>query len=96
MLTDLLVSLLLLIGASFALIGSIGLIRLPEFFMRLHAPTKATTLGIGAIVIASLVHVSARQGRLALAELAISAFLFITAPIVAHLVAKAAQSRRRD
>lgn len=94
--TELLVSALLLIGAGFALIGSIGLARLPEFYMRLHAPTKATTLGVGAIVIASLIHASARTGRLALAELAITLFLFITAPVVAHLVGKAARSRRRD
>jgi len=94
--TDLVVSVLLLIGASFALIGSIGLARLPEFFMRLHAPTKATTLGVGAIVIASLIHASVRNGRLALAELAITLFLFITAPVVAHLVGKAARSRRQD
>ncbi|WP_439533209.1 Na+/H+ antiporter subunit G [Polymorphobacter sp.] len=96
MLIDLLVSLLLLIGGSFALIGSIGLARLPDFFMRLHAPTKATTLGIGAIIVATVIHVSARDGRLAVAELAISVFLFITAPVVAHLVAKAARSQRKD
>lgn len=94
--TELVVSALLLIGAAFALIGSIGLARLPEFYMRLHAPTKATTLGVGAIVIASLVHASARSGRLALAELAIPLFLFITAPVVAHLVGKAARARRKD
>jgi len=96
MLIDLLVSFLLLVGGAFALVGSIGLMRLPDFFMRLHAPTKATTLGVGAIVVASLVHASARDDRLALAELAISVFLFITAPVVAHLVAKAARSRRTD
>jgi multicomponent K+:H+ antiporter subunit G len=94
MLVDILVSVLLLIGGSFALIGSIGLIRLPDFFMRLHAPTKATTLGVGAVVVASVVHVSVRDGRLAVAELAITVFLFITAPVVSHLVSKAARSRR--
>jgi len=93
---DILISLLLLIGASFALIGSIGLARLPDFFMRLHAPTKATTLGVGAIVLASIVNASLRDNRLALAELAIPLFLFITAPVVAHLVGKAARSRRKD
>jgi multicomponent K+:H+ antiporter subunit G len=85
--TEIVISLLLLIGAAFALIGSIGLARLPDFFMRLHGPTKATTLGIGAIVVASLVH-----GR-TLAPLAITVFLFITAPVTAHVVSKAALKR---
>jgi multicomponent K+:H+ antiporter subunit G len=87
--TEILASALLIIGGAFALIGSIGLARLPDLFMRLHGPTKATTLGIGAIVVASIVH-----GR-TLAPLAISVFLFITAPVVAHVVAKAA-GRERD
>ena len=47
---EVLVSVLLLAGAGFALVGSIGLARLPDFFMRLHAPTKATTLGVGAMM----------------------------------------------
>lgn len=85
--SDIIVSVLLLIGAAFALIGSIGLTRLPDFFMRLHGPTKATTLGIGAMVVASLVH-----GR-TLAPIAISVFLFITAPVTAHVLSKAAQKR---
>lgn len=91
--TELLISLLILVGAAFALVGSIGLARLPDFFMRLHGPTKATTLGVGAIVIASLVHSSAEAGGVSLRELAISLFLFITAPVSAHLLGKAA---RRD
>ena len=90
MLIEIVTSLLLLIGASFALIGSIGLARLPDFFTRLHGPTKATTLGVGAILLASLVHASAASGRLSLRELAIALFLLITAPVSAHVLAKAA------
>lgn len=91
--TDLLVSALLLLGAAFVLIGSIGLARMPDFFTRLHAPTKATTLGLGAIVIASMVFHSTRGAGLSLRELAISLFLFITAPVVGHVLAKAALRR---
>lgn len=87
--SEIIISALLLVGASFALIGSIGLARLPDFFMRLHGPTKATTLGIGAMVLASLVH-----GR-TLAPLAVTVFLFITAPVTAHVVSKAALKRGR-
>lgn len=95
MLSEIIISLLLLVGGVFALLGSVGLARLPEFFMRLHGPTKATTLGVGAIVVASLVHVGAQEGRLSLRELAITLFLFITAPITAHLLSKAAIAQRR-
>lgn len=87
---ELLTSLLILIGASFALVGSIGLARLPDFFMRLHGPTKATTLGVGSIVVACLVHTTVETGTLSLRELAISLFLFIVAPVSAHVLAKAA------
>lgn len=87
--TDALISVLLLLGGGFALVGAIGLVRLPDLFMRLHGPTKATTLGLGSIVVGAMVH-----GR-TLAPLAISLFLFITAPVVAHVVAKAGE-RERD
>lgn len=87
---ELLVSLFLLIGASFALVGSIGLARLPDFYMRLHGPTKATTLGVGGMVLASLIYFSTRGEGLSLHEILIVLFLFITAPVSAHIVAKAA------
>ncbi len=90
MLGEIIVSFLVLLGAAFALVGSIGLARLPDFFTRLHGPTKATTLGVGAIVVASLVHSSVESGGVSLKELAISLFLFITAPVSAHLLGKAA------
>jgi len=89
------VSVFLLIGAGFVLIGSIGLARLPDLFSRLHGPSKATTLGLGGIVLASMLHQSVAGGELSLRELAIALFLFITAPVVGHLVAKAAL-RRKD
>ncbi len=94
MLVEILTSLLLLIGGAFVLLGSIGLSRLPDFFSRLHGPTKSTTLGIGSIVIASLVHVAANEPGLGLRELAIALFLFITAPVSAHMLSKAALRER--
>ena len=85
-------ALLVLVGAGFTLTGSIGLARLPEIFMRLHAPTKATTLGVGSIVAASMLHFGALHDVPSLRELAIPLFLFITAPISAHLIARAARA----
>ena len=95
MLLELLVSFLLLVGAGFTLLGSIGLARLPDFFMRLHGPTKATTLGVGALVLASLLHIGTEEGTGGLRELSVLLFLFITAPITAHLLSKAALAEER-
>ena len=89
---DLLAALFLLLGAAFALIGSIGLARLPDIFTRLHGPTKATTLGVGSILLGSILYFSARQG-LSLHEVLVSLFLFMTAPVSAHLLSRAALHR---
>lgn len=83
-------ALLILIGAFFTLVGSIGLIKLPDFYMRLHGPTKATTMGVGSILIASAIYFSQKSGSISAHEVLITLFLFITAPISAHLMAKAA------
>lgn len=87
---ELLVSLFLIIGSAFALIGAIGLYRLPDFFTRLHGPTKATTMGVGGILVASMIFFAGQDGNLSLHELLITLFLFITAPVSAHMLAKAA------
>lgn len=80
---------LILIAAFFLLVGAIGLARLPDFYMRLHAPTKASTLGVGGVLIASML-VAAAQGRPGIAELLITLFVFVTAPVSANLMAQAA------
>jgi multicomponent K+:H+ antiporter subunit G len=89
-LIEALVAFFLLAGAGFALVGSIGLARLPDFFMRLHGPTKATTLGVGGMIIGSVLYFSTRGEGLSLHELLITLFLLMTAPITAHMLAKAA------
>ena len=89
-----LVAALILLGSLFALIGSIGLWKLPDFFMRLHGPTKATTLGVGALVIGSLLYFSTRGEGLSLHELLITIFLFMTAPVSAQMLAKAAMHEK--
>lgn len=83
-------ALLVLIGAFFTLVGSIGLYKLPDFFMRLHGPTKATTLGVGAILLASALYFTFISEQTSLHEVLVTIFLFITAPVSAHLMAKAA------
>jgi multicomponent K+:H+ antiporter subunit G len=89
MIIEALVSFFLVVGAAFALIGSIGLTRLPDFFSRLHGPTKATTLGVGGVLVASAIHFSIGPGT-SLHEVLVTIFLFMTAPVSAHLACKAA------
>ena len=90
MLIEIIVSIFLLIGAAFALIGSYGLMHLPDFYLRLHGPTKATTLGVGGMIIGSVIYFSSRGPGFSLHELLVTLFLFITAPVSAHMLAKAA------
>ena len=85
-------SALLLFGCFFILVGALGLVRLSDFFKRLHAPTKASTLGVGCVLIASVGYHALGGTDPQPRELLITAFLFITAPISAHLMAKAALS----
>lgn len=83
-------SVLILTGAIFVFVGSLGLARLRDFYTRLHGPTKATTLGVGSLLIASMIHFSTRGDGLSLHEILVTLFLFITAPVSAHLLSKAA------
>jgi len=92
----LLIGLLALAGAGLALIGSIGLLRFPSFFQRIHAPTLGTTLGGGAILIASMLFFSLIWPGLVLGELLIAAFLIVTTPISFITLAMAARERSRN
>jgi multicomponent K+:H+ antiporter subunit G len=87
---DALLAALALFGTAFALVGSWGLARLSDFVKRLHGPTKATTLGVGCVLIASALWFSVARGAPSLHELLITLFLFMTAPVSAHLLIKAA------
>lgn len=88
-LIELAVALLLIVGGGFALVGSYGLLKLPDFMTRLHGPTKATTLGVGGVLMASMVHFGGVEGAFSLHELLVALFLFLTAPITANMLAKA-------
>lgn len=88
-LAEILISLLIVTGGAFALVGSWGLVRLPSLMTRLHGPTKATTLGVGCCLIASMIYFPVFHGRFSAHELLITLFLFITAPITANMIAKA-------
>jgi multicomponent K+:H+ antiporter subunit G len=87
---DVLLAGLVVLGTAFALVGSWGLAKLGSFLKRLHGPTKATTLGVGCVLIASALFFSVARGALSLHEFLITLFLFLTAPVSAHLLIKAA------
>lgn len=77
----------LVAGAAFTLVGAIGLLRFSDPMTRLHAPTKVGTVGIGALLMASMLH-SYALGEGSLHEMLIMAFLFVTAPISANFMSK--------
>lgn len=87
---EILLSILLVTGGFFTLVGAIGLARLPDFFTRLHGPTKATTLGVGAIMVSSVIFFSTTGQGLGMTEILITVFLAMTAPVSANMMAKAA------
>lgn len=86
---DAIVAVLLVAGAAFALVGAWGLAKLRDFMKRLHGPTKASTLGIGLSLIASMAWF-AWHGGFTGRELLVTLFVFLTAPVSAHLMVKAA------
>ena len=87
-LAEILVSILLVVGGTFVLVGSWGLAKLPSVMTRLHGPTKATTLGVGACLIGSMIYFPIFGGTFSAHELLITLFLFLTAPVSANLIAK--------
>ncbi len=89
------VALFLLLGAGLTLTGSLGLLRLGSFYERVHAPTLGTTLGIGCVLIASMLCFSVLQTRPVLHEVLIAVFVTITTPVTLMLLARAALYRDR-
>ncbi len=87
------VGICLIIGAGFALVGTIGLLKFNDSMTRLHAPTKVGTIGIGMLLLASMVHSWVFSDG-SYHEVLIMAFLFVTAPISANFIAKVNIHRR--
>ena len=90
---ELLIAISLVVSGIFGLVGSYGLVKLKDSLQRLHAPTKATTLGVGGVLVASMIYFYAKTGSLSIHELLISVFLLLTAPITANFIAKTYMAR---
>ena len=83
-----LVCFFLVVSGIFGLVGSFGLIKLKDSLQRLHAPTKATTLGVGGVLLGSMSFFYLVEGKVSFHELLITLFLFLTAPVSANFIAK--------
>ncbi|MDO9080428.1 MAG: monovalent cation/H(+) antiporter subunit G [Desulfuromonadales bacterium] len=85
---DAAVALLLTIGTLFAAIAAIGILRMPDFYMRISATSKASTLGVTFILGATALyfHNAAVSGKI----IAIIAFIILTTPVAAHMIGRAA------
>ncbi|OIQ31666.1 MAG: Na+/H+ antiporter subunit G [Alphaproteobacteria bacterium MedPE-SWcel] len=88
MIIDILIASCVVIGGLFGFVGSFGLLKLNDPMSRMHAPTKATTLGVGGVLIGSMVHAWAYEGHVSAHELLITLFLLVTAPVTANFLAK--------
>ncbi|MDE1181571.1 Na+/H+ antiporter subunit G [Paraburkholderia sp.] len=93
--TQVIVGVLLLLGSLFALVGAIGMVRLKDFFQRMHPPALASTLGAWCVALACVVFFSAREHGLVLHAWLIPILLAITVPVTTLLLARAALFRKR-
>ena len=88
-------ALLLICGGLFALIGSVGLLRLRSFYARMHSPTMGATLGTGCVLIAAMLVSSALLRRPSVHVILITLFILITSPVSAMTLMRAAVFRTR-
>lgn len=91
---DLVAGIIILIGALFSLVAGIGLFRLPDIFLRMHAATKAGTLGAGLVLLA--IAVDSQDIGVITRAIAGLCFLLLTAPVAAHLLGRAAYLSRAE
>ncbi|MEO5737284.1 MAG: monovalent cation/H(+) antiporter subunit G [Variovorax sp.] len=90
---EVLTAVFVVLGAAFAAIGSFGLIRLPTFFRRIHAPTLGATLGVWCMTIATIVYFSVQGFNLFLHAVLIALFVALTAPVTTIFLMRAALFR---
>lgn len=85
---DVLIAIILSIGAVFVLLAAIGVVKMPDLFLRISVTTKAATLGVGLMLIGVSIHFN--DFYTTTRSIAIVLFVFLTAPIGAHLIGRAA------
>jgi multicomponent K+:H+ antiporter subunit G len=93
---EILTALFVVVGAAFAAVGSFGLVRVPTFFQRIHAPTLGATLGVWCTTLATVIYFSAQGRSLFLHALLIALFIALTAPVTTIFLMRAALFRERQ
>ncbi|MCB1623352.1 MAG: Na+/H+ antiporter subunit G [Pseudomonadales bacterium] len=93
---EVIIAALLLVGSSIALIGSYGLAKLGDFYLRLHGPAKATTMGVGSTLLASSLYFSVFHSGISAREVLVAALLFMSAPVSVHMLVKAVLKNEHD
>ena len=93
---EILTAVFAVLGAAFAAIGSFGLVRLPTFFRRIHAPTLGATLGVWCVTAATIVYFSVQGTSLFLHTVLIAIFIALTAPVTTIFLMRAALFRERQ
>jgi len=88
-------AILLVIGGLVTLIGSLGLLRLPDFFARIHGPSMGNTIGTGCVLVASMIMSSVAAGRPVVHEILITLFIVMSSPVTSMMLMSAAQYRTR-
>jgi multicomponent K+:H+ antiporter subunit G len=86
---------LLVVSGVFVVISAIGFVRLPDFFLRMHPPALAYTLGSWCVSLASILYFSMLESRLVLHPWLVIIMLSITVPVTTLLLARVALFRRR-
>ncbi len=92
---DLLGSLLLISGSLLTLIGSLGLLRLPNLFARMHGITLGNTLGLGCVLLGSILIASIHAERFVFQEVLITLFMISTSPVTTILLMRSGMHRKR-
>ena len=90
-----LVSVCVVVGAGLTMAGCLGLVRFPDFYRRIHAPTMGTSMGGGLILLASAIYFTMTRERLVVHELVIFLFVTLTTPVTLMLLARATLFRDR-
>lgn len=85
---DKLADVLMLIGTGFLLLAAIGIVRMPDLYMRMQTATKAATLGVGFMIMSLGIYFG--DSAITIRVLLVIAFLFITAPVAAHVIGRSA------
>ena len=86
--TDWIVAGLIIIGSGFSLLGAVGILRMPDLYIRTQAAAKSSTLGVSCIVLAAAIHFA--DVGVTTRALLVIAFLFLTVPVGAHMIGRAA------